>query len=231
MWWDEDAKCCRLPLDLHIHATVHMHTCMNTHACTHTYSKNTWTAEGSSHPEWVGALRRVRFDRRTYPACPVDEVIQLGHHILSPASGKMGGLGDHGSSPSLGHRRLRAKGGAGGHRRQLAGRPQRPCPGTHRKGQTGSRDRTTSSLRPTRPTLGLTNRERRRGHTRKVGSEARPHSGVEHGPQSRTKVLEDSTQTLVRAQVTCLCLQWPHSDGLRAAGPLCLCWGCKRGIL
>lgn len=45
----------------------------------------------------------------TYPACPVDEVIQLGHHILGPVSGKMGGLGNHSPPCSLGHSRLCAK--------------------------------------------------------------------------------------------------------------------------
>jgi hypothetical protein len=73
-----------------------------------------------------GSPEKGGFDTRTYPACPVDEVIQLGHHILSPASGKMRELGDHGSSSSLGHSRLCAKGRAGEHRGQLARCPQGP---------------------------------------------------------------------------------------------------------
>lgn len=65
-----------------------------------------------------------------HPACPVDEVVQLGHHILAPAAGKCGRFGDHGSG--LGYGRLGA-----GHRHMAwggvsqAGAPSAPtcCPG------------------------------------------------------------------------------------------------------
>lgn len=49
-----------------------------------------------------------------HPAGPVDEVIQLGHHILAPAAGKCRGLGDH--SSSRGHSGLGA--GHGTHSRE-----------------------------------------------------------------------------------------------------------------
>lgn len=99
---------------------------------------------------------------------------------------------------------------------------------TYGEGQTESQDRTTSSLRPTRPTLGLINRERRSSHTREV-SQGRTLGWS--AQQCRLKALDNSTQTLLGAKITCWGLQWPHSDGLCAAGPLCLSWGCKRGIL
>lgn len=41
-----------------------------------------------------------------HPAGPVDEVVQLGHHIFTPTAGKCTGFGDHGSG--LGHSRLDA---------------------------------------------------------------------------------------------------------------------------
>lgn len=44
-----------------------------------------------------------------HPAGPVDEVVQLGHHILAPAARKRAGFGDHGSS--LGQDRLCAGNG------------------------------------------------------------------------------------------------------------------------
>lgn len=35
----------------------------------------------------------------TYPAGPADEVIQLGHYVLAPATGKCGRFRDHSSCP------------------------------------------------------------------------------------------------------------------------------------
>lgn len=106
---------------------MHMCTCTHTHSHKHIKLKkhvNCW--KGPGHPEQEGALWSLEFDERTHPACPVDEVIQLGHHILGPALGKMGGLGDHSSSSSLGHSRLCANGRTGEHKGQLARHPQ--CP-------------------------------------------------------------------------------------------------------
>lgn len=65
-----------------------------------------------------------------HPARPVDEVVQLGHHILAPAAGKCGRFGDHSSGLgygglSAGHGHM-AWGGV-----SQAGVPSAPtcCPG------------------------------------------------------------------------------------------------------